>query len=444
MLLSPAIVVMAALAVPPVPVVTETAVLDAPSPTVSATFGIIVGISGDRIIATGPEKSRSGGAVGQVATFDMETTGTWAPRREMLAIEGTLAEHMLLGRVALGGNWLLVSDERRDGGNSGVITFERDPSPSGWRQAGRLQPLASAAEPAFGANIVCDGSIAAISTVDMRVLGEQARTVQESPKVYLFQSTPEGWKGLGFLQRDPVQKPKFFGAALSLTPKQLVIGSPNAIVAAPHQELVVGGASAVVIYRQNEQGLWAIDGELNPPPGYSDWLGYGTGVASDGDIVVVRAAKVTGPGGKLFVYHRSASGWDYEGELKPLSDIVAGAGWGITVAVADGRVVVGDPTALSGQSTGYIGVFARRDDGMWGESVRLKSTVPVSTARWGVSVKAEGNRVLVARPVAERDGVTTGGALLYNLPPTDQAPAVIPTDLVPTADAPLLAPSRGP
>jgi hypothetical protein len=434
---SSAILLVAALAVPPVPTITESAVLDAPSPTVSATFGIIVGISGDRIITTGPEPSGDGGAVGQVATFDLETTGIWAPFKEMLSLDGTPAGHMLLGRVAIGGGWMLISDERRDGGNSSVAVFERDASPSGWRAAGRLQPLASASEPAFGAGIVTDGVFAAISTVDMRVLGEQARTVQQSPKVYLFKSTPEGWKGLGFLQRDSAQKPTFFGAAISLSPKQLVVGCPSAIVAAPRQELVTGGASVVVVYRQNEQGLWAVDGELTPPPGHSDWLGFGTGIASDANTVVVRAAKVTGPGGKLFVYHRGESGWVYEGELKPLSDLVAGAGWGISIAMADGRVVVGDPTALSGQASGYLGVFARRDDGAWGECLRLKSAVPVSSARWGVAVRAEGSRVVAARSKSEREGIAVGGALLFTLPDAASTPPVIPAELVPTADAPL-------
>ncbi|MSR28681.1 MAG: hypothetical protein EXS03_03785 [Phycisphaerales bacterium] len=431
-------------AVPPVPVITETQVLDAPSPTVSPTFGIIVGISGDRIFATGPDPSRSGGSVGQVATFELEPTGSWKAFKEMLSIDGTPVGNMVIGRAVMGGNALIVSDERRDGGNSSVVTFERGDSASGWRLMGRLQPLASAAEPAFGGVIATDGVVAAISTVDMRVLGEAPRTVQASPKVYLFKNGPEGWKGLGYIQRDEALQPKFFGVALSMTPGQVVVGCPNAITAAPHQELVTGGESVVVIYRMNEQGLWAVDGELRPPPGYAEWLGFGTTLASDANTVVVRMSKVTGPGGKIFVYRRGATGWTLDGDLTPLSDVIPGAGWGISLAMADGRAVVGDPTALGGQAPGYVGAFSRRDDGLWGESVRFKSTVSVSTARWGVGLRADGPRVVVARPMSERDGVVTGGALLFTLPPSDKTPAIVPTGLVPTATQPLDRPVTSP
>ncbi len=444
MLLSLPFLAVAALVTPPVPTITESAVLDAPSPTTSPTFGMIVGISGDRVIAAGPEPARISGSVGQVATFELEPTGSWRTYKEMLSIDNTPVGNLVLGRAVLGGNSLLVSDERRDGGNSCIVTFERDSSASGWKYVGRLQPLASASEPAFGGVLACDGSIAAIGTVDLRVLGEAPRTVQESPKVYLFKNGPEGWKGLGFLQRDAALKPTFFGASLSMSPGQIVVACPNAIPAAPHQKLVTGGASVVVVYRQTAAGLWGIDGELTPPPGNPDWLGFGVTVASDSNTIAVRMAKITAPAGKVFVYRRGDAGWNYEGELAPLTDVVPGSGWGVALAIADGRVILGDPSALAGQSTGYLGVFARRDDGVWGESVRLRPTVPVSSARWGVSVRAEGTRVIVARSTSEREGVVPGGALVYNLPPISQLPPVIPVELVPASSAPLDAGSGAP
>ncbi len=442
MLLS--LIVASALATPPVPTISESAVLDAPSPTTSPTFGIIVGIAGDRVIATGPEPSRAGGAVGQVATFELEPTGSWKTYKEMLSIDNTRVGDLVLGRAVIAGESLLVSDERRDGGNSAVFTYERDASPAGWKFSGRLQPLASNAEPAFGGVVASDGSVAAIGTVDQRVLGEAPRTVQESPKVYLFKRGPDGWKGLGYLQRDLAAQPTFFGAAISMSPGQIVVGCPNAIPAAPHQKLVTGGASAAVVYRQNDTGLWAIDGELRAPDGYSDWFGFGVVVASEGDTVVVRMAKISGPGGKVIVFRRSTTGWRCEGELVPLGDVVPGAGWGVALAIADGRIAVGDPTALAGQETGYVGVFSRRDDGVWGEALRLKATVPVSTARWGVSLRGEGSRIVVARSLSERDGVMTGGALVYNLPPAAQTPPVFGAQSVNTSPVQLDASPSAP
>lgn len=434
-------VAMVTLAVPPVASLFQTAVLDAPSPTVSPTFGMLVAISGDRVVATGPDPSKAGGSVGQIATFDFQPTGEWKALREMSSVDQTLPGDMVLGRIALGANSLIVSDERRDGGSGNAVAYERAETPSGWKQLGRLQPPTSTVEPAFSSVIVSDGVFAAISAVDMRVLGDKAREVQASPKVYLFQNGPAGWKGLGFLQRDVAQQPTFFGAALSITSGQLVIGCPKAIPAAPHQQLVMGGESVVLVYRITDNGMWAVDGELRMPAGNDAYLGFGTTVTSDANTVVVRAAKITAPGAKVFVFRRGDAGWQCEGELNPLIDVTPGAGWGITMALADGRIVVGDPTALTGEATGYVGVFSRGDSGAWGEALRLKSTVPVAAARWGVTVRADGPRVVVARSQSEREGVSPGGALIYTLPPAAQTPPVIPSDSSVSAPAvPLTSP----
>ncbi len=441
-----AIVASASLSVPPIPTIGQSAVLDANSPTVSPTFGMVVGIAGDRVAATGPDPTRTGGSVGQIATFQLQLTGDWTPFREMQSVDQAKVGSMVLQRMVMAGNIMLVSEERRDGGSSAVVAFESAESNSGWKQQGRLDPPTSSIEPAFGGVLATDGVFAAVSTVDMRVLGEQTRTVQESPKVYLFKRGPDGWKGIGFLNRDASLKPTFFGASIAMTSGQVVIGCPKAIIAAPHKELVVGGDSVVVVYRMNAQGMWAIDGELKPPPDRLDYLGFGSTIAADESTVVVRMPQVTGGLGVIvLVYRRGASGWVYDGQLNPLLDITTGVGWGISLAMADGRIIVGDPTALTGdQAPGYVGVFGKNNSGSWGEALRFKPTVAVTTARWGVGIRADGRRVVVARPQSERDGIVPGGALVFTLPPADPSaiPTVAPTG-IPASSQQLIAPAKG-
>ncbi|MSR70015.1 MAG: hypothetical protein EXS17_06700 [Phycisphaerales bacterium] len=442
-MLALAIILTTALSVPPVPLINQTAVLDAPSPTVSPTFGIHVGISGGRIIASGADPSKSGGAVGQIATFEFQPTGEWKAFREMQAVEQVMPGEMALGRIALGGSILLASIERRDGSSSSVATFQADATNSGWKQDGRLVASAGPPEPAFGGSLATDGVIVGVSTVDMRVLGELARTVQVAPKVFLFNRTADGWNGMGYLQREAEKQPTFFGASLAMTPGQIVIGCPKAIPAAPHQKLVTGGESVVVIYKLNAQGQWAIDGELTPPENRRDYLGFGTVVAADASTVAVRLAQVTGPGAAVLVYRRGDTGWTYDGELKPLGDVTTGAGWGIALGISQGQIVVGDPTATTaGQSPGYVGCFVRTAPGSWSEALRLMPTVPVATSRWGVALRVDGRRVVVARSQNERDGIMPGGALLFTLPPASEtvAPLVTPGETA-ASSTPLLAPT---
>ncbi len=445
-----------ALAGPPIPTIRQSAVLDATSPTVSPTFGMVVGISGDRVAATGPDPSKTGGSVGQIATFALQPTGDWKPFREMQSVDQTRAGTMVLQRLAMAGEVMLISEDRRDGGSSSVVAFESVENNSGWKQQGRLEPPTGSLETAFGGVIATDGVMAAISTVDMRVLGDKARNVQVSPKVFLFKRGADGWKGIGFLQRDESSKPTFFGAALAMTPNQVVVGCPKAIVAAPHQDLVVGGDAVVVIYRRNADGAWAVDGEIKPPPDRLDYLGFGSTIAASDSVVAVRMSQVPTANAIVLVYRRGQTGWVYDGELAPLIDVTPGAGWGIALAIADDRIVLGDPTALNGdQAPGYVGAFARDSSGTWVESLRFQPTVAVTTARWGVGIRADGRRVVVARPQSEREGIVPGGALLFMLPAAGEVvapvggPAMPPAGSrtttpasTPASSEPLIAPSK--
>ncbi|MDA0213917.1 MAG: hypothetical protein O2875_00975 [Planctomycetota bacterium] len=423
MLFFSSIIIGAALSVPPIPTISQTAILDAPSPTVSPTFGMLVAISGDRVVATGPDPSKDGGSVGQIATFEFQPTGEWKPFREMQSVDNTQRGLMVLQRMTMVGSVMLVSQDRRDGASSTVATFETAITNSGWKQSGLLEPPIGFPEPAFGGVIASDGVIAAISTVDMRVLGEKSRTVIPSPKVFLFKRGVDGWKGLGSLQLDLSLTPTFFGAAISMTSGQIVIGCPKAIVASPKQPLVVGGDSVVVVYRLNADGMWGIDGMLKPPQDRSDYLGFGTTVASSDSLIAVRFSQVTGQGSAVLVYRRDQTGWVFDGELNPLIDVTPGIGWGISLAIADDRIIVGDPTALiSDKNPGYVGAFVKDSNGLWSESLRLQPNVPVTSARWGVGIRADGRRVVIARPQNEREGITPGGALLFTLPPADSTP----------------------
>ncbi|NDG62255.1 MAG: hypothetical protein EBY29_02135 [Planctomycetes bacterium] len=123
------------------------------------------------------------------------------------------------------------------------------------------------------------------------------------------------------------------------------------------------------------------------------------------------------------MYRRGQTGWVYDGELAPLIDVTPGVGWGISIAIGDGRIIVGDPTALNGdQNPGYVGAFTKDTNGTWSESLRFHPTVAVTAARWGVGIRADGRRVVVARPQSEREGVVPGGALVFMLPPLDATP----------------------
>ena len=411
-----------------VPVINETAVLLAPSPTLSPTFGMVNGISGDRIVVTGPEMVRAPGVAGQLATFTLSPMGTWEAIPEMLALANCRNGDLIMGRIAIAGTTLCVTHERRDGSNSLVEVFEPAATASGWGPAGApLAPPGGSTEPAFGSAIATDGRHVAVSCVDQRVLGENARIVNPSPKVFLFKAGPQGWSGLGFLQREVEKGPKFFGASLAMIPGRLVIGCPKAIQPAPKQPLVEGGSSVVCIWSESN-GAWSLEAELTPPPGTPS-LGFGQSVAASERYVVVRSNYVSGPGADVHVFRKGDSGWVHDGALALSADATKGAAFGASIAVGEDFIVLGDPSAEFPKGKGIVAVFVRTPTG-WAESARLFPTIKTMSARWGVSVKVDGRRVLVAHPASEREGISPGGSFLFTLPPAGQMPV---TEVKPAA-----------
>lgn len=403
-----------------VPIINETAVLLAPSPTLSPTFGMVNGISVDRIVVTGPEIVRVGGVAGQLATFVLSPTGTWESLPEMLAMANCRSGDLIMGRVAFAGTTLCVTHERRDGSSSIVEVFEPAANPSGWTAAGApLGPPGGAVEPAFGSAIATDGRHIAVSCVDQRVLGEKSRIVNPSPKVFLFKAGPTGWSGLGFLQREVAKDPKFFGASLAMAAGRLVIGCPKAIQPAPKQPLVEGGDPVVCVWSE-ASGNWSLEAEIAPPAGSTN-LGFGQAVAASDRHIVVRSSSVTTPGADVFVYRKGDSGWEFDGALALSADATKGAAFGASLAVGDDFIVLGDPSAEFPKGKGIVAVFVRTASG-WVESARLLPTIKTMSARWGVSVRVDGRRVLVAHPASEREGIAPGGSILFTLPPAGQMP----------------------
>lgn len=417
--------------------IAETAVLIAPSPTMSVTFGMVNGISGDRIVVTGPEVVRGPGIAGQVATFTLSDMGTWQPIPEMLAFTGCREGDLIMGRVAFAGTVLCLSHERRDGSSSIVDVFEPSTSErSGWIAAGpALGPPEGSVEPAFGSAIATDGRFIAVSCVDQRVLGDQSRIANPSPKVYMFKAGPAGWAGLGFLQRDSAKDPKFFGASLAMTPGRVVVGCPKAIQPAPKQPLVQGGDPVVCVWSESE-GSWALEAEIAPPQGVAN-IGFGQVVAASDSLIAVRAGLVTTPGADVFVYRKSESGWTFDGSLAFSADTVKGPAFGSAIAAGDDFIVLGDSSAEHAGRRGLVSVFIRSDSG-WAECARLRPTVKTSSARWGVSVKVDGRRVLVGHPANEREGITPGGSILFTLPPAGdlKVPVAAPSSAA-AVDVPL-------
>ena len=388
----------------------ESAVLDASQPTVSPTFGSVTAWAGNRLVVTGPERVRTGGFNGQVATFS-EADGAWVGTRELAGISDTSVSETVLQSVVGNDEWLFTSAEVQ--GRAGqVVVWKRDDGASGWKQVQRLMPPATRAEPAFGSAMALGDGFLAVSAVDTRFRGEQGRSIVDAPRVYLFVLKNGSWSGAGSLSPDPALKAIWFGGAIAASGDQLAIASPKAWQPSPKQPVQESGECAVHVYRRGADGVWALRQSIQPPADCA-WPGFGNRLGMRGNLLVIRATDVPTTAARIFTYEDGAQ-WTPSGELTASAS--GGSGFGTSFDVGDGFIAVGDTTAkLAGDRIGTVSVFVPSAAG-WVERYGLRPTVTVPNRRFGVGVCVNGRQVAVGRMRSESEGIEPGGALVFTIP----------------------------
>jgi hypothetical protein len=122
-------------------------------------------------------------------------------------------------------------------------------------------------------------------------------------------------------------------------------------------------------------------------------------VAIDGDMAVVTSLPPNFSGGSAWVFRRTRRGWRQEARLAPAAgEVKPTLGFGASVAISGGTIVVGAPTD---------GVFVYvRDAGGWREQALLPTRRPNND--FGRDVAISGDRILVAAPAAASQVI--GGA----------------------------------
>ena len=149
-----------------------------------------------------------------------------------------------------------------------------------------------------------------------------------------------------------------------------------------------------------------------PVPGDVEAGGYfGTGVAMDGDLLVVGAPLDTGndwASGVVYVYQRIKGDWINEARLYA-SDGEVGDMLGVSVDISDGRIVAGawfDDD--HGSNSGAAYVFTRDSNGTWSEQAKLTKPNPGAEDTFGRTVAISGDRIVAGAPLDDDAGSSSG------------------------------------
>ncbi len=191
-----------------------------------------------------------------------------------------------------------------------------------------------------------------------------------------------------------------FGSAVALVGDRVFAGDPGEFTLFP---MPANRPGQLGVFAVSGDGSWEQLTTVSSPAGQVG-DGFGSAVAASDRWVVVGAPGVREGTGAAFVYSRIRDDLRLDFTLQGVEE---GGGFGSAVALAGNVLYVGAPGARGG--TGTVQVL--RLDAPYAIPVHLQPTEAAQGSRFGASLSASGDRVMVGAPGPAPDAFGFGGTL---------------------------------
>jgi DNA-binding beta-propeller fold protein YncE len=253
------------------------------------------------------------------------------------------------------------------------------PAPGGLARAGAVSPRAplftgqqlaelkgsdTVAGDWFGTSVAVSGSTAMVGAPGH---------ADKAGRAYVFTETATGWQQAAELKGSDTVAGDLFGGDVAVSGATAVVGATR------HANY----AGRAYVFTKTASG-WQQVAELEGSDTVADDL-FGWSVAVSGTTVVVGAVGYANYAGRAYVFAKTATGWAQVAELKG-SDTVSKDVFGASVAVSGTTVAVGAPGA--NQSGGHVYVFRKTATG-WQQTPEL-----TGGGQFGWSVAVSGTTVV--------------------------------------------------
>lgn len=218
---------------------------------------------------------------------------------------------------------------------------------------------------------------------------------------YVFTRSDDGWTQQVKLVRsdiDPQGHPSAFGWSLALDGDTLLVG-------APYTEVNDNGQQGAVYVFVRTDDVWTEVAKLVASDGTA-LENFGFSVALENGTAFVGAPELPPLAGAVYVFSGEGSNWTERTKLVA-SDGAAGDGFGVTLALDDGTVLIGAQNANNFQGTAYVFVGA---DANWNEQAKLTATDGTAYDAFGVSVALSDDTALVGASGYQNVGDPRPGA----------------------------------
>jgi hypothetical protein len=221
-------------------------------------------------------------------------------------------------------------------------------------------------EDAFGTAVGIDGQSAIVGVPRDDVLGSSFGSA------YIFTNrNSEGWEETVKLVPPDGASSELFGGSVDLSGKVAVVGAFR------HDDSPAPGVrmekGAVYAYTENQGGNWTLSAKLQPNDAtYGDHFGYRVAVL--GETLVGTAPNANSINsnwdGAAYIFRRTGSHWSQIAKLASQDPLGSGT-FGVSVAIGDGRVLVGAQGLPGTESHGGAYIFEEGADGVWAQTAQL-------------------------------------------------------------------------
>ena len=311
-----------------------------------------------------------------------ERIQTITPRRDAVGQFGA-AVSLSAGRLAIGA----PSNDPMELGTFGYVdVYEFNPMLETFQYATTITPATFpdgvTTEFGFGRSLDLEGSTLIVGA--NRFWGGRGLA-------FIFEHSGSAWSQTAVLSGTPFLADVNFGNCVRISGDTVAIGQPGA-------GIMFNTPGAVEIHRK-VSGLWTFQQRISPNEGALTADGYGNSLALDGDHLAVRA------NGIVRAYARTAGTFNETWSAA------------LTTGSTDRQCLSLSGTLLAvGRSGSEDAVLYRRQiDGSYLAEKTLVSPSPAANALFGQSVAADGIRVIVGEPGANRAYIFRRGLNLLAL-----------------------------
>jgi hypothetical protein len=245
---------------------------------------------------------------------------------------------------------------------------------------------------------------------DVAVIGAESDDDKgtNSGSAYLFRRNGSTWVQEQKLFGSDEGAYDHFGVTVAIDGNVVIAGAPG------HDDVNGFDTGAVYVFRYNG-ATWVQQQKLLPWDGAAA-ISFGKSIGISGNFIVVGAYGDDQAGGidpgAAYVFRWNGSSWVQSQKLFA-SDAQSADQFGFSVAVSGDVVVIGaNLDDDRGNASGGAYVF-RHNGTNWSQQQKLLSTTGAAYDKFGTSVAASGEFVLVGSPSDDDNGVNFGSAYLF-------------------------------